>query len=201
MTSSPAPHNETSSRPLGFVDAARLHARRFDKRFVASALRLLSADQRVSHPDGGIAILNKTGHPIRWTIAFVTTFVPAVTAMVIALATPNVATMVIGTSIAVASALMLAPRCERQIRARRSFDTTNSPWVLSDVATQPHQGIGDQLMSQVCVRADEAAVTVVLEVTDIDDTAQRLYLRHGFKAIGRRVDRVLMRRDIGSGSK
>jgi hypothetical protein len=47
------------------------------------------------------------------------------------------------------SALVLGSRCERQIRARRTFDTAGHPWVLSDVATEPHRGIGNQLLAKV----------------------------------------------------
>jgi hypothetical protein len=45
------------------------------------------------------------------------------------------------------SALLLGSRCERQIRARRTFDTVGHPWVVSDVATEPHLGIGGDVYS------------------------------------------------------
>ena len=112
----------------------------------------------------------------------------------VGLATANLATTVIGTSTAVASALMLAPRCERQIRARRAFDTTDHPWVLSDVATEPHQGIGDQLINQIGIRADEAAVDVVLTVGASNQTARTLYTRHGFHENHERDGKIAMQR-------
>ena len=65
MTSSSAPPTAPASEPFRFTDAARLHARRFNKHPVASALRLLSADQRITHPNGGIALLTEAGHSVR----------------------------------------------------------------------------------------------------------------------------------------
>ena len=73
MTSSSAPPTAPASEPFRFTDAARLHARRFNKHQLASALRLLSADQRITHPNGGIALLTEAGHVARSTLAFVAT--------------------------------------------------------------------------------------------------------------------------------
>ena len=61
MTSSSAPPTAPASEPFRFTDAARLHARRFNKHPIASALRLLNADQRITHPNGGIALLTEAG--------------------------------------------------------------------------------------------------------------------------------------------
>ena len=76
MTSSSAPPTAPASEPFRFKDAARLHARRFSKHSLASALRLLSADQRITHPDGGIALLTEAGHATRATTLFAATYVP-----------------------------------------------------------------------------------------------------------------------------
>ena len=110
----------------------------------------------------------------------------------------QVVVTVIATPAAITSALVFAPRCERQIRARRTYDTSTRTWVLSDVATEQHRGIGDEVMRDVKRRADQALVTVVLEVADINDVAKRLYLKHGFKVVGRRADRLVMRRGVDS---
>ena len=74
MTSSSAPPTAPASEPFRFTGAARLHARRFNKHPLASALRLLSADQRITHPDGGIALLTEAGHVIRATALFAATY-------------------------------------------------------------------------------------------------------------------------------
>ena len=72
MTSSSAP---PASEPFRFTQAARLHARRFNKHPLASALRLLSADQRITHADGGIALLTEAGHVVRASLVFAITYV------------------------------------------------------------------------------------------------------------------------------
>ena len=82
MTSSSAPPTAPASEPFRFTDAARLHARRFNKHPLASAPRLLSADQRITHPDGGIALLTEAGHVIRATALFAATYVPAFLGMI-----------------------------------------------------------------------------------------------------------------------
>lgn len=71
-------------------------------------------------------------------------------------------------------------------------------WVLSNVATESHRGIGDALMREVERCVDQASVTVVLEVADSNEVARRLYLRHGFRVVEHRADRLLMRRVAGS---
>ena len=81
MTSSSAPPTAPASEPFRFTDAARLHARRFNKHPLASALRLLSADQRITHPDGGIALLTEAGHVARATALFAATYFPALLGM------------------------------------------------------------------------------------------------------------------------
>ena len=100
--------------------------------------------------------------------------------------------------VAAASSLLLAPRCERQIRAHRTYGTWPRTWVLSDIATEPHRGIGDALMREIERRADQASATVVLEVADRNEVAKRLYVRHGFRVVDQRADRLLMRRAVGT---
>jgi ribosomal protein S18 acetylase RimI-like enzyme len=194
MNSSSAPPTAPASEPSRFTDAARLHARRFNKHPLASALRLLSADQRITHPDGGIALLTEVGHAVRTTVAFIATLAPAVAVMVTGIAAGQVALAIAAVVVATTSSLLLAPRCERQIRARRTYGTSPRTWVLSDVATEPHRGIGDALMRHVERCAERASVTVVLEVADTNEVARRLYLRHGFGVVEHRADRLLMRR-------
>ena len=197
MTSSSAPPTASASKPFRFTDAARLHSRRFNKHPLASALRLLSADQRITHPDGGIALLTKVGHAVRTTVAFVAIFAPGVAVMLAGIANGQVALALAAAVVAATSSLLLAPRCERQIRAHCTYGTLPRTWVLSDVATEPHRGIGDALMREVERCAEQASVTVVLEVADTNEVAKRLYSRHGFRVVDQRADRLLMRRAVG----
>ena len=132
----------------------------------------------------------------RSTLGFVATFVPAFAVMLVCIANGKVAIALTATAVAAASALVLAPRCERQIRAHRTYVPSTRTWVLSDVATEPHRGIGDALMREVERCADQASATVVLEVADVNEVAKRLYLKHGFRIFRQRADRLLMRRAV-----
>jgi ribosomal protein S18 acetylase RimI-like enzyme len=196
MTSSSAPPTAPASEPLRFTDAARLHARRFNKHPLASALRLLSADQRITHPDGGIALLTEAGHAIRATALFAATYIPAFLGMLYGFAIGSIPLVAVTIPAVLVSALVLGSRCERQIRAHRTFDTTGHPWVLSDVATEPHRGIGNQLLAEVVSRAEDANADIVLTVGEANRIARALYARHHFLAIGGPGQTIAMRRRI-----
>jgi hypothetical protein len=194
MTSSSSPPTAPASKPFRFTDAARLHARRFNRHPLASALRLLSADQRVTHPDGGIALLTETGHTGRATAMFAATYVPAFLGMLYAFATGSVPLVAVTVPAVLTSALILGARCERQIRARRTFDTAGHPWILSDVATEPHLGIGSQLLVAVASRADDANADLVLSVGESNEIARALYARHDFLLTDVHGPTIAMRR-------
>ena len=198
MTSSSAPPTAPASEPFRFTDAARLHARRFNKHPVASALRLLSADQRITHPNGGIALLTEAGHVIRATALFAATYVPAFLGMLYGFAIGSVPLVAVTVPALLVSALVLGSRCERQIRASRTFDATGHPWVLSDVAAEPHRGIGDQLLAEVESRADGESAEVVLVVGEGNGVARALYARHHFIVIDQRGQTIAMRRRAGA---
>ena len=193
MTSSSAPPTAPVSEPFRFTDAARLHARRFNKHPLASALRLFSADQRITHPDGGVALLTEAGHVIRATALFAATYLPAFFGMVYGFAVGSVLLVAVTVPAALVSALVLGSRCERQIRAHRTFDTARNPWVLSDVATEPHLGVGNRLLAEVVRRAEEANADLVLTVGDDNGIARRLYARHHFRVIDGRGQTISMR--------
>jgi ribosomal protein S18 acetylase RimI-like enzyme len=97
------------------------------------------------------------------------------------------------------SALVLGSRCERQIRAHRTFDTAGHPWVLSDVATEPHLGIGNRLLAEVVSRAEETNADIVLTVGEDNEIARALYARHHFLVIDGRGQTIAMRRRAGAG--
>lgn len=196
MTSSSAPPTAPASEPFRFKDAARLHARRFSKHSLASALRLLSADQRITHPDGGIALLTEAGHATRATTLFAATYVPSFLAMLYGFAIGSIPLIALTVPAMLVSALVLGSRCERQIRARRTFDTAGHPWVLSDVATEPHLGIGNQLLAEVVSRAEQANADIVLTVGENNEIARALYARHHFLVIDGRGQTTAMRRRV-----
>lgn len=196
MTSSSAPPTAPASEPFRFKDAARLHARRFNKHPLASALRLLSADQRITHPDGGIALLTEAGHATRATTLFAATYVPSFLAMLYGFAIGSVLIIALAVPVALVSALLLGSRCERQIRANRVFDVAGHPWVLSDVATEPHLGIGNQLLAEAASRADGADADIVLTVGEDNAIARALYAEHHFLEIQGRGKTIVMRRRV-----
>ena len=196
MTSSSAPPTAPASEPFRFTDAARLHARRFNKHPLASALRLTSADQQVTHPDGGIALLTEAGHAIRATALFAATYVPAFLGMLYGFAIGSVPLVAVTVPAVLVSALVLGSRCERQIRARRTFDTAGHPWVLSDVATEPHLGIGNQLLAEVVSRAEDANADIVLTVGEENGIARALYAGHHFLVVDASGKTIAMRRQI-----
>ena len=200
MTSSSVPPTAPASEPFRFTDAARLHARRFNKHALASALRLLSADQRITHRDGGIALLTEAGHAARATALFAATYVSAFLGMVYGFAIGSVPLIAVTVPAVLVSALVLGSRCERQIRARRTFDTAEHPWVLSDVAAEPHRGIGDELMREVAQRARRASVDVVLEVTDDNEVAKALYTKHGFVSSSNNGRGIVMSHRLSDGA-
>ena len=194
MTSSSAPPTAPTSEPFRFTNAARMHAWRFNKHPLASALRLLSADQRITHPDGGIALLTEAGHATRATTLFAATYVPAFFGMVYGFAIGSVPLIAVTVTTVLVAALVLGSRCERQIRARRTFDTAGHPWVLSDVATEPHLGIGNKLVAEVASRANDANADIVLTVGQDNEIARALYARHDFVVIDGRGQKITMRR-------
>ena len=158
--------------------------------------RLISADQRITHPDGGIALLTEAGHAIRATALFAATYIPAFLGMLSGFAIGSVPLVAVTVPAVVVSALILGSRCERPIRARRAFDTARHPWVLSDVATEPHLGIGNQLLSEVVRRADAATADIVLTVAQDNATARARYVRHHFLLIKGRGRTIAMRRQV-----
>jgi hypothetical protein len=199
MTSSSAPPNAPASESLRFTDVARLHARRFNRHPLASALRLLSADQRITHPDGGIALLTETGHTARAAALFLATFLAALLGMLYGFAIGRIPLVAVTVPALFASTLVLGSRCERQIRAHRTFDTVGNPWVLSDVATEPHRGIGTLLLAEVVSRAEAADADIVLTVGHDNETARALYARHQFLVTNVRGPTIAMRRRSGAG--
>ena len=102
----------------------------------------------------------------------------------------------VGVPAVLVSALVLGSRCERQIRARRTFDTAGHPWVLSDVATEPHLGIGNQLLAEDVSRADDANADVVLTVGEENGIARERCAGHHFLVIDGRGQAIAMRRRV-----
>lgn len=164
--------------------AARLHSRRFNRTRIGSLLRLLSADRRFIDPDGGVAVITEIGHTWRWGSLFAATYAPSLAGLVYAVVSVRIPPLIVWTLVGFASGSMLGTRFERQLRARHFQQPRGAKtWVLSDVATEPGRRIGDRLVSRVNEVADAASATLQLEVRPTNETAVRLYQRHGFEVI------------------
>jgi GNAT superfamily N-acetyltransferase len=175
--------------------AARLHSRRFNRSTIGSVMRLLSADKRFIDPDGGVAVVTEIGHTWRWGSLFTLTYAPSLVGLVYAILTVRIPLLIVSTLVGFASGFALGTRFERQLRARH-FDQPRGTktWILSDIATEPGRRIGDRLVSRVIeVAASESAI-VQLEVRPTNETAVRLYERHGFEVIRSHRQNIEMQR-------
>ena len=162
--------------------AARLHSRRFNRTRIGSVMRLLSADRRFIDPDGGVAVTTEIGHTWRWGSLFALTYAPSLVGVVYAIITVRIPLLIVSAFVGFASGFALGTRFERQLRARHfNQPRGTNTWILSDIATVPGRRIGDRLVSQVTELADAERATVQLEVRPTNETAVRLYERHGFE--------------------
>lgn len=194
MTSSSAPQPSRARSRLSFAAAARLHARRFHKSTIRSAVTLLTADRRITHPDGGVVSLTRLGHTTRWVVLAVAVCLPTIVAFVVALITSQ-AVLIVAAAVALNSAVLLTlGRVERQLRGRRIHTTDDRPWMLSDIATEPQRRIGDLLLHDVEALADTTHTRVVLEVHPSNQPAVTLYQRHGFHTTGTHKGNYIMQR-------
>jgi leader peptidase (prepilin peptidase) / N-methyltransferase len=171
--------------------SAKLHGRRFGVRHATSLIRLMSVDRRVTHRDGGVAIITYAGHRVWWTLVFVSPYVSGLCAVV---AAPTLSGKAIGLLIGCLTGLLLGPRFARQLHAGASFDVGDRPWMLTDVATVTGRQVGDRMLGAVTLLADRYAARLVLSVRPDNTPAVNLYHRHGFLSIGSRRGLMLMQR-------
>lgn len=90
--------------------------------------------------------------------------------------------------------LVAAPKAARKLRHTRIHDVREIPtWLITDIATEPHRKIGDQLLLETIRLAEADGTRLVLESRRNNPTALRLYERHGFYAPSAR-NRMLLHR-------
>lgn len=180
MSSSSAP---AGADQLSRLDAARLHARRFDKPLLSSILTLAVADQLITHPDGGVLAITRLGRPGPRVVATSLGYTGLTVATALAAAQGRYAIAAASAVALLAVILVGAPKAARKLRQTRRHDVDGvSTWLLTDIATEPHSRIGDQLMQEAIRLADTAGARLVLEARPDNATALRLYERHGFSA-------------------
>jgi GNAT superfamily N-acetyltransferase len=192
MSSSPVP---AGADQLSRLDAARLHACRFDKPLLSSILTLAVADQLITHHDGGVLAITRLGRPWPRVLATSLAYLGLAIATAVAAANGRYA-------IAAASALALltvilvgAPKAARKLRQTRRHDVRDLPtWLITDISTEPHRRLGHQLMQETIRLADTAGARLVLESRPDNLIALRLYERHGFSVQPAARNQLLLHR-------
>lgn len=178
MSSSSAP---AGADQLSRLDAARLHARRFDKPLLSSILTLAVADQLITHPDGGVLAITRLGQPWPRVVATSLAYLGLVIGTAVAAALSHYTIAVASTAALLAVILLAAPKAARKQRHTHLHSVRELPtWLITDIATEPHRRIGDQLMQETIRLADNAGARLVLESRPDNLIALRLYKRHGF---------------------
>lgn len=192
MSSSSAP---ASADQLGHLAAARLHARRFGRPLLSSIVTLAIADRLITHPDGGVLAVTRLGRPWPRVVVTAIAYVGLVVTTSVAAAHGRYATTAASAIALTVVIVIAAPKAVRKLRHTRVHAPhTNSAWLITDTATEPHRGVGDQLMHNVTELADAADARLVLMVRPDNTTALRLYARHGFTTQTGRRGRVLLKR-------
>lgn len=180
---------------LGRRAAARLHADRFGHALLPSLLTLAAADRVITHPDGGVLAITHLGRPWPRVIATAGAYVALIALVAIAVANRQY-TLAGAASVGLAGVILIpSPKAVRKLRhTRRHRVIDEHAWLITDVATQPHRGIGDELMRCVTHEADAAGLRLVLSTRADNMPAIALYLRHGFTSQQVRSTSVLFDR-------
>ena len=179
---------------LTFFAAAQLHARRFDRSIMSSAFLLNASDRLVMDSSGGVLALTDLRRSKLRVAALSATIVAGLVLVVFA----GFRGLLLLGAVCVGALLVLlgvvAPRTVRAVQAARRHDVDGACWLVTDVATDPGQQIGDRLVGRACQLADQGSAVLVLDVATANDTAARLYERHGFVRVGSDAARTRMMR-------
>lgn len=186
---------------LTFFAAAQLHARRFDRSIMSSAFLLNASDRLVMDSSGGVLALTDLR---RSKLRFAALSATIVAGLVLVVFAGFRGLLLLG-AVCVGALLvllgMIAPRTVRAVQAARRHDVDGACWLVTDVATDPGQQIGDRLVGRACQLADQASAVLVLDVAAANDAAARLYERHGFVVMSQDKGRIAMRRSPARPSK
>ena len=186
---------------LTFFAAAQLHARRFDRSIMSSAFLLNASDRLVMDSSGGVLALTDLRRSKLRVAALSATIVAGLVLVVFAAFR---GLLLLG-AVCVGALLVLlgvvAPRTVRAVQAARRHDVDGACWLVTDVATDPGQQIGDRLVGRACQLADQGSAVLVLDVATANDAAARLYERHGFVVMSQDKGKIAMRRSPARPSK
>ena len=189
MTSSPDPLADDG---LSFLGAARLHARRFDRSIVSSMFLLNASDRLVTDSAGGILALTDLRRS-KWTTAVLSVSIIVGLVLVVVAALRGLLLLgAFGVAALLVTLLVAAPKTVRAVQAVRRHQVCGGCWLVTDVATEPGQSIGDRLVGRACQLADQGSAALVLDVATANYSVARLYERHGFVRAGSDPTRVQM---------
>lgn len=179
MTSSSAPAGVDQ---LGRIAAARLHSRRFNRSLIGSLVTLAAADDLITHCDGGVLAITGLERPWPRVITTAVLYFALITAMSTALLNGLVLIGALLLIVLLVIVVFTGPKTARRARHAHLSEagSESATWLITDVATNPHLGIGDQLMSAAAAKADVARADLVLVTRSNNITARNLYQRHGF---------------------
>jgi ribosomal protein S18 acetylase RimI-like enzyme len=174
----------TTTQPGGeeiaFLDAARLHARRFDRLLVTSIVLLRSADELIIDPAGGVLAITHIKHAKRGVALLALLYTSALVALAWSILTSHwfvAAGSVVGV---LATLATVAPRAIRRMKAVRQHECKQVTWLVTDVAAEPGRGAGDRLVVAAINAAGASGANLVLSVRQANASAVRLYRRHEF---------------------
>ncbi len=179
---------------LTFFAAAQLHARRFDRSIMSSAFLLNASDRLVTDSAGGVLALTDLRRSRLRTAILSAALVAGLTLVVSAVFR---GLLLLGAVVAIAllvTLVVVAPKTVRGVRAARRHEVDGASWLVTDVATEPGQHIGDRLVGRACQLADAASALLILDVAAGNTSAARLYERHGFVAVLSDGAKIAMRR-------
>ena len=186
---------------LNFFAAAQLHARRFDRSIMSSAFLLNASDRLVTDSAGGVLALTDLR---RSRLRTATLSAALVAGLMLVVSAVFRGLLLLGAVAAIAllvTLVVVAPKAVRGVQAARRHEVDGASWLVTDVATEPGQHIGDRLVGRACQLADQGSAVLVLDVATANDTAARLYERHGFVVMSQDKGRIAMRRSPTRPSK
>ena len=179
---------------LPFFAAAQLHARRFDRSIMSSAFLLNASDRLVTDSAGGVLALTDLRRARLRTVILSAALVAGLMLVVSAVFR---GLLLLGAVVAIAllvTLVVVAPKTVRGVRAARRHEVDGASWLVTDVATEPGQHIGDRLVGRACQLADAASALLILDVAAGNTSAAHLYERHGFVAVLSDGAKIAMRR-------
>lgn len=177
---------------LTFFGAAQLHARRFDRSIVSSVFLLNASDRLVTDSAGGVLALTDLRRSRLRTVVLSATLVAGLILVVFAAFRGLLLLGVTAVIALLVTLVVVAPKTVRAVQAARRHEVGGECWLVTDVAAEPGQHIGDRLVGRACELADEGSVLLILDVATANASVARLYERHGFVCAGSDAARIRM---------